>query len=571
MAADLKPAAADSGKDEVILRGTTICPGIGIGPAHMLDREIVAARGVTEPDHVPGEQQRYTRAIKIAHDQLHEHVEEAHATRFDQATMILSMHEAMLADDSFHDRVRRRIATDHKNAEWALEEEAGQLIRQLERTRDPYFQARAEDVLDMVNTILWVLSRAQVPQPTAAPRLGDSRVLISSHLYTSDAMLAQRSGAVAFATESRALSAHAAVLLKGLAIPTVGGVPGLAQAARQGDQVIVDAMDELVILRPNTATIQKYLALKGEALEVPSEAPPVQCATNDHIPVHLMANIENPHQVNLALQNGLEGIGLFRTEFLALRSEHIPTEEEQYDIYRRVISAWSGRRVVIRTFDIGGDKRRLDLHRCTGENPAMGVRGIRRHLLRRPEELGTQVRAILRASVGQQVGILLPMITTIEDIRRAKRHFEIAKEELRAEGQAFSEDLELGAMVEVPAAALAVGEILAEVDFISVGTNDLLQYFMAADRDNEDVLQYGQADNAAFVWLLRSIVEQAAHVGREKDVMICGEMASRPHFVPLLLELGYRSFSISPVAALRVRDAVTRVDLGKKADERSAS
>ena len=569
MAAGPKPAAADSGRGEVILRGTTICPGIGIGRAHMLDREIVAARDVTEPDQVPDEQQRYTRAIKIAHDQLHEHVEEAHETRFDQATMILGVHEAMLADDTFHDRVRKRIATDHKNAEWALEEEAGRLIRQLEQTRDPYFRARAEDVLDLLNTVLWILSRARLPQQAAAPRLEDSQVLISGHLYGSDAMLAQRSGAAGFATESRASSAHAAILLKGLAIPTVGSVPGLAQAARQGDQVIVDAMGESVILRPQMATLQKYLALKSE-LEVPPEAPPVQCTTKDRIPVRLMANIENPHQVHLALQNGLEGIGLFRTEFLALTNERLPTEEEQYETYHRVISAWSGRPVVIRTFDIGGDKRGPGLQRCTGENPALGVRGIRRHLLRRPEELRTQLRAILRASPGEQVGALLPMITMIEDVRRAKRHLEIAKDELRAKGQAFSEGLELGAMVEVPAAAVAVREILSEVDFISVGTNDLLQYFMAADRDNEGVLQYGEADNGAFVWLLRFIAEQAAHVGRGKDVMICGEMASRPHFVPLLLELGYRSFSISPVAAIRVRDAITGVDLGRKVDEGSA-
>jgi len=475
-----KTEAAESEKGEVRLTGTTICPGVGIGRAYMLDRDVVPTRDITTPDHVPNEQERYSGAIKTAYDQLREHVQEAHQTRFNQAAMILGMHQAMLADDSFHGRVRERIASDHKNAEWALEEEAAQLVRQLEQTRDPYFRARAEDVRDLVNTILSILSGGSTAQQVTASGLEESQVLISAHLYPSDAMLAERSSAAGFASESRALNAHAAILLKALAVPTVAAVSGLAQAARQGDQVVVDAMNESVILRPEPATLQKYLAVKSQP-EVSAAAPRVACTTKDGIRVRLMANIENPHQVGF-----------------------------------------------------------------------------------------TQLRAILRASPGEQVGILLPMITTTEDVMRAKRHLEIAKEELRAQGQVFSNRLELGAMVEVPAAAVAVQGILAEVDFISVGTNDLLQYFMAADRDNEEVLQYGQADDPVFIWLLKFIIEQVMRVGREEDVTICGEMASSSNLMPLLLELGYRSFSISPVAAPSVRKAIEDVDLGEKSDERSA-
>jgi len=552
--------------DELILEGVTICPGIGISSAHVLNPEIEVAKKVIEPDRVPVEQQRYTRAVKMVHEQLREHVEEAHEGLFSQAGVILKAHEVMLADEQFHDNVRKRIANDHKNAEWALDDEGNKLIKRFEATRDSYFQARAEDALDMVNSILWVLSRARISPQPPPPRLRESQVLISGHLYPSNAMVAQRSGAVGFATESQALSAHAAILLKGFGIPAVGGVSGLLGAVQEDNQVIVDAMNGLVILRPRQATLEKYVALK-EKLEAPGKVPPpVRCATRDGVRIHLLANIENPHQIQLAFQNGLEGIGLFRTEFFVLTSERFPTEEEQYETYRRVISASAGRRVVIRTFDIGADKQRPRLHRCAGQNPALGVRGIRRHLLLYPEEFRSQIRAILRAALGEKVGVLLPMITTVDDIRQAKRHIEIAKEELETDGSSFSTDFQLGAMVEVPAAAIATAKILAEVDFISVGTNDLLQYFMAADRDNESVLQYSHADNDAFVWLLKHIIEKAGDLGREKDVTVCGEMASRVHFVPFLLRLGCRSLSISPVAAGRVRDAVASIDLGELVD-----
>jgi len=558
------PEATDVKRgDEVTLEGVTICPGIGISSAHVLNPEIEVAKEVIEPDRVPAEQQRYTRAVEVVHEQLRAHVEEAHEELFPEAGFILKAHEAMLADEQFHDNVRNRIATDHRNAEWAVEDEGKELIKRFEATRDSYFRARAEDTLDMVTNILLVLSRAQASPQPPPPRLRESQVLICGHLYPSNAMVAQRSGAVGFATESQALSAHAAILLKGFGIPTVGGVSGLKEAVREGDEVIIDAINGLVILRPRQATREKYVALKKK-LEAPGKVPPpAPCSTRDGIRVRLMANIKNPHQIQLVFQNGLEGIGLFRTEFFLLTSERFPTEEEQYEIYRRVISASSGRRVVIRTFDIGADKQSPSLYRCIGENPALGVRGIRRHLLLYPEEFRTQIRAILRAGPDEKIGILLPMITTVDDLRQARRQVEIAKEELNADGSSFSEDFQLGAMIEVPAAAIATREILAEVDFLSVGTNDLLQYFMAADRDNESVLQYSHADNDAFVWLLRHIIEQAGDLGREKDVTICGEMASRPHLIPLLLQLGYRSLSISPVAAGRVRDAIASVDLGQ--------
>jgi phosphotransferase system enzyme I (PtsI) len=254
------------------------------------------------------------------------------------------------------------------------------------------------------------------------------------------------------------------------------------------------------------------------------------------------------------LAHGLDGIGLFRTEFMVPPEGCIPSEEEQYAIYRRVFEKAAGRFITIRTLDLGADKRMGLSLACAGSNPAMGVRGIRRHLLNGLGELRTQLRAILRAACDQDVGILIPMVTTVDDITQAKRVLAEVCEELRRQRAQPPKSVLLGAMIEIPAAAVSVRDILAEVDFISVGTNDLLQYFMAADRDNERVVQYNDATAPAFSWLLKHIIGEAAKAGRETDVTVCGEIASDSRLLPHLLHLGYRSFSVAPIAATRVRE-----------------
>jgi phosphotransferase system enzyme I (PtsI) len=347
-------------------------------------------------------------------------------------------------------------------------------------------------------------------------------------------------------------------------------VSGLREQVADGDEVIVDAVNGTVIIRPRPETVQKFAALKQQ-LELPEEPfhlPPIGGTTKDNIPIRLMANIDNPDQIQLVRRNRLEGVGLFRTEFSVLQSNTFPTEEEQYAIYRHVFTA-AGRRVIIRTFDIGGDKQISSLNYCVGKNPALGVRGVRRHLLWHPEELWIQLRAILRAAVGCQVDILLPMVTTTDDVRQVKKILKDVKEELRKEDTLFSDDVMLGAMIEIPAAAIGVSEILAEVDFVNIGTNDLLQYFVAADRDNEAVLRYENFEDKAFLWLLHFVAERATELGKEDKVTICGEIASNPQLVPLLLDLGFRSLSITPTAAQSVRNAIASIDLRPSARESS--
>jgi phosphotransferase system enzyme I (PtsI) len=545
------------------LRGTTICPGIGIGQVWVLDREFIVPRNEILASQVQSEQQRYSEAVKTVTDHLHEHIEEAHAGSSLSSSLILKTHEAMLTDEQFHKAVLSRISTEYKNAVWALEVEGEQIIAGLEASRSPYLMSRAEDIRDLVASIVDALSPTTETYKKALRKNDESEVCISNNLFPSSVMEARRSHSVAFATESAALSSHAAILLKGFGIPAIGDLRGLRESAVNGDQIIVDAVNGVVIIRPEPETVQKYITLKQE-LEIPEKLPPlpsIGVRTKHGINIRLMANINNPDQIQLVLRNRLEGVGLFRTEFFVLEAESFPTEQEQFDIYHYVFSAAGGRRVVTRTFDIGGDKPIPDLHYCTGQNPALGVRGVRRHLLQRPDELQTQLRAILRAAVGFPVGILFPMITTVDDMREVKRLFENVKEKLRRENKPFSEEIQIGAMIEIPAAAISVGDILKEVDFVNVGTNDLLQYFVAADRDNDVVLKYENFENKAFLWLLGFIIERAAELGKEENVTICGECASYPELVPLLLSLGFRSLSITPTSAQSVRNAIENTDL----------
>jgi phosphotransferase system enzyme I (PtsI) len=549
--------------NEIELRGTTICPGIGIGRARVLDRERFVLRSEIPADQIQAERRRYNQAVKLVSDHLLEHIKEDHSNSSLSASLILKSHQAMLTDVQFHDAVRSRIVAECKNAEWALELEAKKIIVQLEASRSPYLKSRAEDVRDLIESIVDALSSTPKEYEKGAQQKAESEVLISSNLFPSSVIEAHRFLSSGFATESAALSSHAAILLKGFGIPALGEVNGLKEQVGDGDEVIVDAINSVIIIRPEPDRVQKYLDLKRQ-FEIPEElpvSPPIGGQTKDGAEVRLMANIDNPDQIQLMFRNQLEGVGLFRTEFFVLEGESFPTEEEQYEIYRHVFTAANGRRVVVRTFDIGGDKQIANLHYCTGQNPALGVRGVRRHLLRYPEELRIQVRAILRAAVGFPVGVMLPMVTTVDEVREVKRLFKDIKEELHGEGNVFSDEVCLGAMIEVPAAAIGITEILAEVDFVSVGTNDLLQYFVAADRDNEAVLRYEDFQNKAFLWLLRFVIERAAELGKEHEVTICGEIASNAQFVPLLLGLGFRSLSITPTSAQSIRNAIAHVDL----------
>ncbi|MBZ0268670.1 phosphoenolpyruvate--protein phosphotransferase, partial [bacterium] len=471
----------------------------------------------------------------------------------------------------FHGSVRARISDAHMGASWALETEAKDVIERLEASRSPYLNARAEDIRDLVGSLLEILSGegAQRKRERVPGQATDSLVHVSGHLCPSQVIDARARSSVAFATESAALLSHAAILLRGFGIPSVGGVIGLRESVHDGDLMIVDATNGVIIVRPDRSTVQEYEALVQQA-GADDTAPfprPEGGRTRDGVAIRLMGNIDNPVQVGLVRRQRLEGIGLFRTEFMVMEAGRIPSEQEQYETYRRVIQRADGSSIVIRTFDLGADKQMPDLHRCTGQNPALGIRGVRRHLRLAPDELKVQMRAICRAAAGRSISVMVPMITTVDEVRLVKRHLRAVRATLRAEGTPCSDDVRLGVMIEVPAAALAVGEILDEVDFVSVGSNDLLQYFMASDRDNERTVEYLDAENPGFLWLLGLMAKKARERDREDDLSICGEIASQARMIPQLLRLGFRSLSVSPAAADSARTAIASIDVGEFSGE----
>jgi phosphotransferase system enzyme I (PtsI) len=543
---------------EKVLAGRIICPGLATGAASILVRDLRVTHTRIDAARRVAELKRYDQALRLARDHLHEHVSSAHRDAGLEARKILDLHELILADEQFHESVRKRVAEQLLHPEWALVEEAELLNSRLERSGDPYLQARAEDIWDMVQNLLAAL---RLPSSSYAAQMAESvenRILVSRSLFLSEVMKAKNGGACGAVTASCALSSHAAILLRGFNIPSLGAVEGLEQAVSAGEQLILDALQGRLVVCPSQNTKKAYLAAGQKEADRRHRAPtaPSETRTQDGTPVRLLANIDNPNQVELLLQNGLEGIGLFRTEFLLLGAERVPGEEEQYRLYRQVLEAMEGRPVGMRTFDLGADKRIPYLERCLGQNPSLGIRGIRRHLLRRPEELDTQLRALLRAAEGAKLDILIPMVTTREEILWVRKLLTGIRGELAASGIPCCDSPRLGAMIEVPAAAFAVESILSAVDFISLGTNDLIQYFTAADRDNEAVQRYGDLRNEAVLFMLRHVAQRAASVGRMADVSICGEAASMPENVALFLQLGYRSLSISPVMAESIRAAV---------------
>jgi len=545
---------------EVRLEGISICPGIGMGRVYMAQTAQKVPQYFIDKSQIENEQGRYRRAVDEIKESLHEHVELTHKSPYFNTSQILKIHELMVEDKQFHDAIHMRIARDNKNAEWAVYEESERILDGLDKSGDEYFQARSEDILDMVSNIISALSSTTERQSEITGKI----VYYSAHLYVSDVIKAKRDEIRAFITESSALTSHAAILLKSYNIPSVGAVKGLRSYIQQGDRIIVDGTRGILIIHPSPATTKKYTAVL-ESLKKSAEkrySQPLALKTKNGTPIHLMANIDHDNQIEHVLSSRLEGIGLFRTEFLVLAGGSVPDEEEQFKTYKRVLDSLPARRVVFRTFDLGADKFRYQLEKCRGNNPALGIRGIRRHLILHPEELRIQLRALLRAGHGRVVNMVIPLVTRIDEITDVKKRIELIKKELSDEGADFTSDIRLGAMVEVPAAAIAIEDFLSEVDFINVGTNDLLQYVMAADRDNEAIMDYyGDSNNKSFLYMLKFIIDRAKHVNRCEDVSICGEIASDTSYIPLLLDMGYRSLSISPVAAQKIRSAIAAIDL----------
>ncbi|MFV0381671.1 MAG: phosphoenolpyruvate--protein phosphotransferase [Breznakia sp.] len=478
---------------------------------------------------------------------------------------VFDAHLMVAQDPEFIGAVEQQINAENCNAEFATESVANMFIGMFETMEDAYMRERAADIKDVTVRLKANLLGLKIPDLTT---IDEEVVIVAYDLTPSDTAQLNKQYTKGFATQIGGRTSHSAIMARSLEIPAVVGCNEILQTAKDGDEVILDAIEGDVILNPDEATKQEYAKRletfneEKEALKVLKDQPSI---SQDGHHVELAGNIGTPSDVKGVLDNGGEGVGLYRTEFLYMDSQNFPTEEEQFIAYKTVLEGMDGKKVVVRTLDIGGDKTLPYFAFPEEMNPFLGYRAIRL-CLDRKDIFETQLRALCRASVYGKLCIMFPMIATIAEFRKAKEIFNNVKAELIREGVAVSDTIEVGMMVEIPAAAVLADQFAKEADFFSIGTNDLIQYSMAADRMSEHVSYLYQPYNPSLLRLVKMTIDGAHKEG--KWAGMCGEMAGEPNAVAILLGLGLDEFSMSATSILSARKMVQ--SLSKKEMEKMA-
>jgi len=518
--------------------------GIGIGPAFHFQRADLRfeRRAVDDP---AAEWARCQEALKTAREQLHDVYAKVEAECGAEDAAIFQAHALMLEDPELLDGVRTAIKEQYVNAESALNDAAEIYAQMLESLDDEYFSARAADVRDVATRVLRILLGI-AESPTAG--LTIPSVILARDLTPSDTVLLDKSLVLGFCTVEGGPTAHTAILARGLGLPAVVGAGPEVLEVPDGAMLVLDGSHGTLLVEPDEETVATYRtrrAASATLLAQAREQAHEPAVTRDGRRVEVVANIGNVEGARAALEAGAEGVGLLRTEFLYLERDRLPDEEEQYQAYRAIVYEFGDWPVVLRTLDIGGDKELPYLDLPQEMNPFLGLRAIRL-CLARPELFKPQLRAALRAGAGRNLKVMFPMVATVAEVRAARSVLEECRAELLAEGKPAAEGMEIGIMVEIPAAALMADRLAAEVDFFSIGTNDLSQYTMAADRANANVAPLASGFQPAVLRLVRDVIA-AAHA-RDRWVGLCGELAGEPLAIPILLGLGLDEFSMNPPA-----------------------
>ena len=541
-------------RPETRFYGAGVSPGIARGTVNVVtdDFEDVAHYRISSDD-IAGEIGRFETALIQTRAQILEMQQKIAEAIGAKDAGIFDAHLLVVEDRTLIDEVLRKLENDLFNVEYIFQEVATHYAETLSKIDDPYLRERALDIQDVTRRVVRNL-QGKAPKPvlsTAQPH-----VLIAHNLTPSDTATMNREHVLGFATDLGSRTSHTAIMARSLGIPAVVGLHDVTAKLESGQQVLLDGYSGLLILDPTPETLWHYGELKDRKQRVAEQLTGLRetkSTTRDGRHIVLSANIELPTEVDTVVENGAEGIGLYRTEFLYLNRPTLPTEEEQYETYRQVAEKVAPHPLIIRTFDLGGDKIALGMDADDEQNPFMGLRAIR-FSLEHLDIFKAQIRAILRASQAGNVKIMFPMISGLNELQRAIGVLDECKAELQSEGIPFRTETEVGAMIEIPSAALCAHALARHVDFFSIGTNDLIQYALAVDRVNERIAHLYEPTHPAVMRLLK-MVSDAAHA-HNIWVGVCGEMAGDLTMVPLLLGLGMDELSVSASLVPRVKRVV---------------
>jgi phosphotransferase system enzyme I (PtsI) len=540
---------------EIRFEGAGVSPGIARGKVHVVRDEFdEVVRYRIAPSQVPDEIGRFETALIQTRMQILEMQQRIAESIGAKDAAIFDAHLLVVEDRTLIDEVLRKLETDLCNVEWIFQEVATRYAETLNKIDDPYLRERALDIQDVTKR---VIRNLQGKAPKTFVALTEPHILVTHNLTPSDTASIDRANVLGIATDLGSRTSHTAILARSLGIPAIVGLHDITARLETGQQVLLDGNDGWLILDPTAETVAQYAKIETRRARVTAKLKELRettSTTRDGRHIVLSANIELPEDVDAVEANGAEGIGLYRTEFLYLNRTTLPTEEEQYRTYRKVAERVSPDPLIIRTFDLGGDKLAPGTVDIGDElNPFLGWRAIR-FCLENVEIFKTQLRAILRASAVGNVKIMFPMISGVDELRRATAVLEECKEELRSSKMDMAERLEVGAMIEIPSAAICASVLAAEVDFFSIGTNDLIQYALAVDRVNEKIAHLYEPTHPAVLRLLKMIAD-AAHANK-LWVGVCGEMAGDVALIPLLLGLGMDELSAAASLVPRVKRAV---------------
>jgi phosphoenolpyruvate-protein phosphotransferase len=537
-------------------KGVPVSPGVAVAQAYCVEEVLSSHEPYSLDDSsLSGEVSRYERACAVVIRELDDTIARVSKQIGEEEAAIFRAHRQLLRDPSLHQKVITRISEQRIDAATALQltlEEYAVILRQI---ADAYLQERLADLKDIVGRVIVQLSRDV--QHTAL-QFQEPVILISPEILPSQAALIDKRWVAGIVTETGASTGHAAILARALGIPAVSGVRGILRDVKPGDLIALDGREGHVYINPGSEVETAYRKLQREytaACHQLIENHDLAAVSPDGVMIELLANVNSPVDATLAGAFGASGVGLYRTEYLFLTHHSVPDEEEQLATYRAVIEAAPNKTVTIRTLDLGGDKHVPYLETRKEANPFMGFRSIRLSSAY-PEFFQAQLRAILRAGCHGQVSLMFPMISQLEEVQHIKRIVHRTQLALRREGTPFNEDIPIGIMIEVPAAALCIEELLEEVDFVSIGSNDLVQYLMAADRDNPQVAHLCEPFSPALLRLLEHVIRACNDQG--KPVTLCGEMAGWPRCFLPLFGMGLRRLSMSPAAVPTIKELLRR-------------